>query len=143
MSLQIQYNHQRGFSSTCICRYSLALQLKGCLHAYLMFVMQLYLRPYLNQASLEYAAAAAVKSAREHTTAALAISHVVFGLATLRLLLWLYGKRPVYLMDFYCFRPPNHLAGSNEDFLRGAALTEVRYIAVWVPHYFLLSNASV
>ena len=34
--------------------------------------------------------------------------------------LWLStGKRPIYLCDFYCFHPPEHLGGDVETFVKG------------------------
>ena len=38
----------------------------------------------------------------------------------LALALWMsHGKRPVYLLDFYCFQPPAHLQASVPQFVDG------------------------
>lgn len=88
-------------------------------------VPQVYMRPYISGPSLKAVLHAFLVFTSERPLAALVMSHAVFGSAVLIFLLWLWGKRPVYLVDFYCFRPPNHLAGTIEDVIRGAEITEV------------------
>lgn len=64
-------------------------------------------------------------SVMANTLEALIFSHVLLGLCALLFTLRHFGRKAVYLVDFYSFRPPNHLEGTNAELVHGCKITGV------------------
>ena len=62
-----------------------------------------------------------IQWSQEHSMAALAISHLLLAALLLGIMAWRHGKRAVYLVDFYTFRPPNHLARTAAEMYNSCA----------------------
>lgn len=81
--------------------------------------------------ALKYPEVLSVMAARgidkffDHPLMFIALStHLMLGIAIFYVISWLHHKGPAYLIDFYTFRGPDHLSGSNAEMVSNFGATQ-------------------